>query len=97
MLVKTDTVSEVLISHLIYFTLSLPPSLPPSLSPIGVHLDKWLRVKKEGTDLRDRQLVLQQVTNLLAAVHTLGSKDRLCLWGSIVGEYYIIIQCVLYL
>ena len=51
-----------------------------------MHLDKWLRVKKDGLDLRDRQLVLQQVTNLLAAVHTIGNKDRLCLWGSIVGK-----------
>ena len=54
---------------------------------LGVHLDKWLHVKKEeGLDLRDRQLVLQQILNMLAAVHTMGSGDKLCLWGSLVGE-----------
>lgn len=48
----------------------------------GMHLDKWLSVHRETLDLRDRQLVLQQVINLVAAVH----KDQLCLWGSFVGQ-----------
>lgn len=52
----------------------------------GMHIDKWLRVHKDSLDLRDRQLVLQQVTNFLAAVHTVGNSDRLCLWGSFVGK-----------
>ena len=59
--------------------------LPP-FPPLGVHLDKWLHIKKESLDLRGRQLVLQQVTNLLAAVHTIGNADMLCLWGSFVGK-----------
>lgn len=51
---------------------------------------------KGSLDLRDRQLVLQQVANFLAAVHTVGSNDKLCLWGSFVGKsegLSILCQC----
>ena len=58
----------------------------PPLFCLGMHLEKWLRVNKDSLDLRDRQLVLQQVINFLAALHTVGSHDKLCLWGSFVGK-----------
>ena len=58
-------------------------------SSVGVHLDKWLHVNRGKIDLRDRQLVLQQVVNILAAVHTNGNEDKLCLWGSFVGKYNV--------
>ena len=53
---------------------------------VGVHIDQWMHDNKGRIDLRDRQLVLQQVANFLAAVHTVGNSDKLCLWGSFVGK-----------
>lgn len=82
--VKSSLVTLYMIILVKLFSLVFYP-LPPSS---GVHLDKWLCMNKDRIDLRDRQLVLQQVINLLADLHTIGNKDKLCLWGSFVGEWY---------
>jgi hypothetical protein len=42
-------------------------------------LKQWL---KTNSDLKDRLLVLQQLLNSLATIHTQGHKDDLTLWGS---------------
>ena len=50
---------------------------------LGKLLSKWL---SENTDLKDRLLVLQQVLNTLATIHTLGYVNDLSLCGSFMGE-----------
>ena len=63
-----------------------PSSLPSSFTPAGMTIEKWLKVNKDQLDLRDRQLVLQQVINLLAVIDIVGRDDKLCLWGSFIGK-----------
>ncbi len=52
----------------------------------GVPLDKFLADNSEKIDLRGRQLIVQQVLNALANIHTGGSEDRMSFWGSFLGE-----------
>ncbi len=52
----------------------------------GVPLEKFLSDNSEKIDLRGRQLIVQQVLNALANIHTGGSEDRMSFWGSFLGE-----------
>jgi hypothetical protein len=58
-----------------YPTLTVAFSVPKHCKP----LQQWL---KKNTDLKDRHLVLQQVLNTIATIHTRGHEDNLSLWGS---------------
>jgi hypothetical protein len=58
-----------------YPTLTVTFSVPKHCKP----LKQWL---KKNTDLKDRLLVLQQVLNTIATIHTRGHEDTLSLWGS---------------
>ena len=63
--------------------------------PTGKPLDQWLTENEDRADVRDRQLVLQQVINTLAAIHTVGNEDLLSLWGAFMGKLTQL--CKLYL
>jgi len=57
-------------------------TLPKECKPI----DQWLAENEDRADVRDRKLILQQVINTLAAIHTIGNEDLLSLWGAFMGE-----------
>ena len=48
-------------------------------------MQEWLEENRDNIDIRDRQLILQQVINTLATIHTIGNEEFLSLWGSFLG------------
>lgn len=58
-------------SHSLKLSLNMPKDCKP--------LSQWLQSNK---DLKDRLLILQQILNTLAIIHTVGYENDLTLWGS---------------